>query len=402
VLIHGATDNDVHPPVFGGPQRTFGLYRGLARRHNVRLLCVVPNRNRAAREERIQGVALARRSSWYTSVAWRLETLRIAPMLLAAHGHRAAAGRLLESLPGEADVFAADLHLTPLFERHPAPIKVYASHNVEADHFRMTGATRAAEFWGGRMRAFEGRAVERADLTLVTGPDDATRMTELYGVSADRLEIVPNGFDETRIGPADEATRSVARSTLGVSADEYACLFVGSDFPHNRDALRHLVDVVMPPLGRSGFRLLVAGGVAQVLGSRREPWLTARAAVADLGPWLAAADAGVNPVETGGGSNVKLPTYLGAGLAALSTPFGMRGFESLGPWVTRASRSAFAEAIRSRPLGWARAGLTMPAPIASLSWGKIGERLGETLEARRAGPAVARPARVLGQSRRGA
>ena len=31
MLIHAATDQDIHPPLFGGPQRTFGLLRGLAR-----------------------------------------------------------------------------------------------------------------------------------------------------------------------------------------------------------------------------------------------------------------------------------------------------------------------------------------------------------------------------------
>jgi len=106
MLIHGAVDNDIHPPRAGGTQRSFGIYRGLARGHGVRVLCVVPNRNRAAREEVVAGVTLVRRGAWYTSAAWRLEQAGLMPMFVAAHGHRASAGRLLEALPGPADVLA--------------------------------------------------------------------------------------------------------------------------------------------------------------------------------------------------------------------------------------------------------------------------------------------------------
>ena len=100
MLIHAATDNDIHPPLFGGTQRAFGLYRGLARRHEVSALCVVPNRAVAAADERVAGVRLLRRKAWYTSVAWRLERARLAPMF--AGGLRARAGRALAGprLPG--------------------------------------------------------------------------------------------------------------------------------------------------------------------------------------------------------------------------------------------------------------------------------------------------------------
>ena len=46
MLIHVATDNDIHPPRFGATQRAFGLCRGLARRHEVRALCVVRSSSR--------------------------------------------------------------------------------------------------------------------------------------------------------------------------------------------------------------------------------------------------------------------------------------------------------------------------------------------------------------------
>ena len=134
MLIHAASDNDIHPPLFGGPQRTFGLLRGLARRHEVEALCLVPNRNTAPRDERVAGVRLLRRKAWYTSAVWRLDQARLAPMFLAAVGHTAAAGGLARAFTQPAEALLADFNLTGLFGADPAPLKVYTAQNVELDH----------------------------------------------------------------------------------------------------------------------------------------------------------------------------------------------------------------------------------------------------------------------------
>lgn len=379
--IHAATDNDIFPPRFGATQRTFGLMRGLARRHAVRVLCVVPNRSRGAREERAAGVTLARRRAWYTGLAWRLERARLAPLFTAAYAHAAGARRLLAALPGRPDVLAADLNLAALLDAGAATLRVYTAHNVEADHFRMVKArVAAAGFWAARIRALEARAVARADLTVACTVEDAARLAELYGATPARLHVVPNGFDETRINAPDEESRTRARAALGIAGRDYATLFLGSDTPFNRAALDHLVTRVLPPLAADGFRLIVAGSVVAAM-PRREPWLIARPETDDLAPLLHAADAGLNPVTTGGGSNVKVPTYLGAGLAVVTSAFGLRGYDALRPWVTVAEPAAMTAALAERPAGWRARGLARPEAVEAHAWGRLGERLGERLEA---------------------
>ncbi len=383
MLIHAATENDIHPPLSGGTQRSFGLYRGLARRHEVEALCLVENRNRSAREERIAGVRILRRKAWYTSAAWRLERARLAPLFLVAAGHAASAGRLARTFSGRADALLADLHLTGLFAADPAPLKVYTAHNVELDQFRMTRAeVAAAAFWGERLRALERRAVRRAGLTVVCGDEDAARVRELYGAPAETLVVIPNGYDETMVRPPATGERERARAALGIGPREYVALFVGSDFPHNRAGLAWLMDRVLPELAGEGFRLLVAGSVTRALAGRRESWLLARPEAPDLSPLLHAADAGLNPMTLGGGTNVKLPTYLAAGMAVVTTPFGLRGYASLAPWVVTAGLPELAEALRARPAGWLARGLAMPGAVAEYAWGRLGERLGEALGAR--------------------
>jgi hypothetical protein len=392
MLIHGAVDNDIYPPRFGGPQRSFGLFRGLATRNEVRVLCLVPNRADGKREETVSGVTLLRRKAWYTSLAWRLERAGLAPLQSAAELHGARARTLRAALPGSPDVLAAEFSMCGLLDPPGAALGIYLSQNVEADFFAATAPNMAMRSrWCARVRTRERRAVERAGLTVVVSDEDAARMVELHGAEPKRLAVIPNGWDETVIRPGAPAERAAARDALGIGSGDWAALFVGSDVPHNRDAARLLVEEVFPPVARRGGVLLLAGAVSRSLGTRREPWLRVLGELDDLAPALHAADAGLNPVTRGGGSNVKVPTYLGAGLAVVTTRFGLRGYAALEPWVTLAEPEHFADVCGTRPSGWRARGEAMPAAVAELTWGRLGERLGELCEAR-LGSAVA-PAR---------
>lgn len=399
MLIHGAVDNDIHPPRFGGAQRSFGLYRGLAAAHEVCVLCVVPNRNRAPLEERAAGVTLIRRRAWYTSLAWRLERARLAPLFAAAYAHRVRARRLLQSLPGRADVLAVDFHLTGLFARSRARLKVYFAQNVEYDHFRATQPPLlASSAWAGRVRAFEARAVRAADRVVVVGEEDRARMRELYGLEDGRTIVIPNGWDERTIRPPSPAERASARAAIGVADGTYVAVFLASDVPHNRTALAALLERVLPALGGDAFRILVAGSITRALPRTLPAGVIACGEVDDSSAVLHAADAGLNPASEGGGSNVKLPTCLGAGLAAVTTRFGLRGFAALEPHLTVAPLERFAEVLRTRPRGWAAAGAPRPEAVSALAWGRLGAalgaRLGEALEAPLAGVAVREPRRA--------
>jgi glycosyltransferase involved in cell wall biosynthesis len=393
VLIHFAVDNNIHPARFGGAQRGFGLARGLARRHRVRVLCVVPNRTRAPGEQTVDRVELVRRRAWHTSVAWRLERLGLAPLFTAERGHRANVDRYRTALGDGADVLAVDLGLGALLGGAAGPLRVYASQNVEYDRFLSTAPRVVARArWAERLRRLERDVVGRSDLTVVCSDEDAERMHALHGADAANLAVIPNGYDETelRAPTADERTR--ARAALGLAADEYVALFVGADWTPNRQALAVLVERVMPALAGERIRLLVVGRVTRALGARRAPWLIAHGEAPELLPLLHAADAGLNPVLAGTGSNVKVPGYLAAGLAVITTPFGIRGYSPLAPHCVVAEVAEFADALRARPRGFAERGEAAPAALEDYAWGRLGEKLGEVFASRLGRRAPARGA----------
>jgi len=381
MLIHWACDNDIHPPLFGSTQRIFGLARGLATRAEVRALCVVPNRSRGAREERAAGVDLRRVRSWHTSAAWWLERARLRPLFTAEAGHRARASRYRTVLGGEPDVLVCDLALTGLFGGARGALRVYHAQNVEAACWPVTAPPVLARGrWAARLTAFERRAVHDSDLCLACTDEDAALLRSLHG--AREVEVVPNGFDETALAPPPAEARARARAALGIPADHYVFAFVGGDWGPNREALDHLVGDVLPALAGEGFTLLTVGGVARHVAARRVPGLVARSETLDLATLLSAADCGVNPVARGGGSNVKLPTYLAMGLAVVTTAFGLRGYAPLADAVETASREDTVAALRARPRGWAARGEPAPAALAGYAWGALGARLADSFAAR--------------------
>jgi len=381
VRLHVACDNDVFPPLFGATQRLFGLARGMAARAGVRVLCVVPNRSRGASTQRVANLELCRVRSWHTSVAWWLERAGVAPMFTAERGHRARAERYRALLGERPDVLMCDLPLTGMLPGAAPALRVYHAHNVEAERWRSTAPRvwRRAH-WGEALAALERRAVADSDCCVACTDEDAGLLRSRHG--ARDVIVAPNGYDETALAPASAEARARARVALGIAPEAYVAAFVGGDWAPNHEALAWLVERVMPALAREAIVLLAVGAVARAFASRREPWLVTRPATPDLASLLAAADAGLNPVTSGGGSNVKVPTYLGMGLAVVSTPFGLRGYAPLAPSVVSAERDAFADALRARPRGWAARGEPRPGPLADLAWGAIGARLADALATR--------------------
>jgi glycosyltransferase involved in cell wall biosynthesis len=390
VRIQGAVDNNVWPPRMGVTVRVWNLYQGLTRRPEVAAVSIVAalkSRESAVEREEREGVTIVRVKPWHpTLFAW-LERAGIAPLSLAAEGHRRLPGLVAHAFDPHADVLEVDsLNLTPLLaSARPGVLRVYGAQNVEAEWFERVGSDVARKpGWAKRLTALEREALERADLVVAVSAADKASFVERYGVTADKIAVVDNGFDATRLRAPSSDEKAGARAALGLAGGERGLLFLGTDFAHNRQAAEDLFRVVVPRLEDLGARLFLVGGVSTSFRARAGERVRAVPEQADLTPYLWGADVGLNPITTGAGSNVKLPTYLAAGLDVVSTPFGMRGFDRLAPFVTVSEMDAFADALAQPPAS--RAG--RDAALAAYSWAAQSERLYEAYAARRAGLAV--------------
>jgi glycosyltransferase involved in cell wall biosynthesis len=367
------TPYPVWPLSHGGRVRTFRLAAGLAHAGMiVDMLCPwIPSEPwRTFRRDgvtvhpqvRVAGLLrLLARERWIPS----LVTLSFEPFSLARwRGQRCAdydvvqfefcaQARWMSKLPGTTRI-------------------VYSAHNVESDYTRaQTGRQWGLKTFARRVASLERQAVAASDIVLACTAGDADRFRELYAPRGE-VVVVPNGFDGSLVDFDRRPLRALARAQFGLTEGDLALLFVGGRAPHNVDAVRFLSRDVLPKLGPRAHLLL--GGDC---GEAAEQGLTRQihplGFVGDLRPVWAAADVAVNPVAFGSGSNLKLLEYLAVGLPVVTTPFGLRGFETFQAALTVASREGFVAALTSS----LRASRDVRAALAPFGWNVIGQRLGE-------------------------
>jgi polysaccharide biosynthesis protein PslH len=198
----------------------------------------------------------------------------------------------------------------------PGMTIVYHAHNVEyllrqeRENSLITALTRYAE----------GRILRSCDQCFAVSKEDCEQFASLYGVMPG---LLPNGVDcGTDRPPATEIY--AVKKKFGIT-DE-SILFMGLyAYPPNKEAVRFLVEGVMPELHlmRPNLRLVVTGG-----GPSNAPsWLINTGVLPrlELDALLCSCRAGVAPIFKGSGTRLKILEYMSAGLPVVSTRKGAEG-----------------------------------------------------------------------------
>jgi glycosyltransferase involved in cell wall biosynthesis/GT2 family glycosyltransferase len=271
---------------------------------------------------------------------------------------------------------------------------VYDAHNCEA---RLRAALLGDSAFG-RCLAESVTRVERdlcraADLVLACSDDDARDLGALHGV-AEKVVVMPNGVDGSRIRPASDGERSAARRRFGVSGT--VAVFTGSRYPPNVEAVGTIVRRLAPVTPNVTY--LVVGGAGDAVRDAASLPANVRAlgVVNDetRADAYAAADIAVNPIESGSGTNIKMLDFLAAGLATVSTEVGARGIADAGRAFVVDDVAAFPtwlERLGADPALRTSLGARGRALVeARYEWRDISRRLGELLLERtgRAGVSV--------------
>jgi len=144
-----------------------------------------------------------------------------------------------------------------------------------------------------------GRLLARCtDVLQAVSRDAARQAAEHFRVSADRIEVIPNGVDVVRFDPHSMAA---SRAALGLPEDGLVCVTVGSLTPAKNPLLLvaaargvrpdvHFVWVGEGPLAEAVQEEVARAGLAHRF--------TLAGGAADVRPWLASADLFVLPSDT--------------------------------------------------------------------------------------------------------
>jgi glycosyltransferase involved in cell wall biosynthesis len=324
-------------------ERWWALLRRLAPRHDVTLVAWVDPEDAGADDGLPPELAVHRvpRTAYIPDDPMALLPRTVAgryadPALGAAIAARLAAERfdLVQYEFGEL------AHLIP-----PSPVpSILTIHQVsfaqEGPLWRAEGRPlgRGAVLLHRYLREldFDLRAVRRAHHVVTLTPEDAARLRRFHPDLAPSLS--PQGIDCDEFRPP--------ASPPPVEAD---VLFIGNfDHPPNADAVRFLVEDVVPRAGRP-IRVRIAGrAIPPAIAALARPGVEIAGALPDVRPALAAAAVVVAPVRFGTGMRGKVLEALGMGRPVVATTLGAEGLGAVAGrhLLVADDAAAFAAALR--------------------------------------------------------
>jgi hypothetical protein len=222
---------------------------------------------------------------------------------------------------------------------------MYSSYHVEHDYVmqecRSEWAARVAK---SRVFALEKSLLERSQHVFAVSQGDKDRFTALYPVDVGKITVAPNEIGALRPLGTDQ-TRVLQRFPQIASYPSRA-VDSGSDVEHNRNAVRFIVDELAP--ARPDVAFVVHGFCGrQFAGIGRSPNVFFDTDPFRFDDYAVTGFVGINPVTTGGGTNLKVLHYLSRGLPVVSTPFGMRGHEDFQHAVTVCELADLSTALRN-------------------------------------------------------
>jgi glycosyltransferase involved in cell wall biosynthesis len=225
----------------------------------------------------------------------------------------------------------------PYVPRRPDQLLIYDAHNCEfLVKKKILGSTIAGQLLAAGVKRLERKLCREADLIFACSGEDAQQLSSLYGVSKDKIVLVPNGVDIDEIRPAHRKERIQAKHELGLPLELPLVVFVGSGYQPNTEAVSFIVSQIAGKLPECHF--YIVGGVGDSFATSTQgagsalPNITWTGIVDNRRKLLIykACEIAINPMFSGSGTNLKMLDYFAAGLPVVSTPAGARGLDLAG------------------------------------------------------------------------
>lgn len=194
---------------------------------------------------------------------------------------------------------------------------VLNAHNVESDLYQ-SGRPGWRRRFAAEIVRCESESFRLADLVLMPSAEDARRAREL---GARAVMVVPNGVDLEHFR-GGHSPSPAARRSLGLPDSRRLAVFVGAGHPPNREAVE-ILERQAPAFDRAGISVVIVGRCG--VGRSAVANVVHTGEVADVAPYLHAANVAVCPLLSGSGTSFKTLEFLAAGVPVVTTPVGARG-----------------------------------------------------------------------------
>ena len=354
----------------GGHIRTFHLLRSLAEQFDVRLLTVVEESDVEHLEHLrsvgidVRAAVVGPRRPWSEAARVASSAMRGEPYVMYRRHDRGELRRLVQNeLARETPDAVYFDHLDPFVFRPliPKGVRLIADlHNV---YSRL--AERVAEEHRGPKKMYlrreaqllaqiEQRVASAADVVMTVSSEE---QSTFRGLGARDVRLIPNGVDcrtyaHLPIGRDVGHVSNVPHQESGhVENVPHTLLYLGAmSWQPNAKAAEFLAREILPAVRQrfpnARLQLVGRNPGADVLALGQLPGVEVAANVPDVGVYLAQATLLAVPLDSGGGTRLKILEAFAAGLPVVSTPIGCEGIDATdGEHLWIAPRESFAAAI---------------------------------------------------------
>lgn len=256
---------------------------------------------------------------------------------------------LSEQLADANAALAVQTYLGPALDALAPHLPLFLdAHNDEfALKSDLLGSTPGGRWLVERVRDLESLTCDKSRMVVAATKGDLSALDRRYMVAA-ISDVVPNGVDTSTIPFVTGGDRIERRHALcmllDLPVDKAIAMFVGSAHGPNLDAAVRLIDVART---RPAITFVLVGDHTRMLRRRVPDNIRPLGKIPEdeLDLLLAGADIALNPMESGSGSNLKLLSYLAAGLRIVATPTGARGIDADAAGIVVCDAAHFAEGI---------------------------------------------------------
>jgi len=168
----------------------------------------------------------------------------------------------------------------------------------------------------------EQNALENADAVFVVSEENKEKLINNKCLSS-KIHIIPNGVDIDSYIPIPNSEKIKYKKDLGIHG-KYVVLFTGSKHPPNIQAVNEIIKMAKKCKNKD-ILFLVGGSIGTLYKDQDNLKFTGY--IEDISKLFKAADIAINPMISGGGTNLKMLEYLAAGLPTITTDIGARGLE---------------------------------------------------------------------------
>jgi glycosyltransferase involved in cell wall biosynthesis len=326
----------IYPPLGGGQLRVFSLFRHVARDLDVELVTLDGNGTEFFAGDIASGMKEVRITK---SVRHREEEASLARQAGGVSIGDIATTLLLEHTPEYLEQLARSMRTADVVvASHPyfvpairkfleRQLLVYEAQDVEAILKKavLNKSGPVGAHLAGVAREIEQEACRYSSLILCCSETDAAELRGLYDVDPSRIVIAPNGVEISTAHFTHPALKDRLKLEYGISGQQIV-LFVGSSHPPNLAAAEALCGIARE---LPNVKFLIVGSQCLPLSERPRPKNVGLMGVVDddtLASLLSLADVALNPMLSGSGTNLKIATYLAAGVPVITTACGARGY----------------------------------------------------------------------------